>query len=322
MHVTWKNLDEIEIADLQALVDARARETEVLEFKLTLPFTPRKGQPETADRWIEKGDAIGNEARDEILAEIVAFANANGGTLVLGVQESSEQPREAVGLAPLPQCEELARRLLDAAEDIVEPRLSSLVGRGLPIDHTGDGYVILRVGRSRLGPHRLNGRQGREFYVRRGERAARMDVREIKNLTLELARSDERLEAILNERRGLAAQRYKALPPRPDAEHVPPILVRATALPTLSENIDGLTTRRDLWWLGGPFDLNTGEAKPYGCAYPARDFGDPPRVQLRSLVREDPGLARIVRGDGLVEFVFAREARRISETPAQPRLYG
>src|SRR5690606_3742354 len=110
------------------------------------------------------------------LAEIVAFANANGGTLVLGVVDSKDEPPQAIDRNPLPRCEALARRLLDAAEDVIEPRLPLLMARGIPTDESGNGYVILRTGRSRAGPHRLNGKS-REFYVRRGERAARMDVR-------------------------------------------------------------------------------------------------------------------------------------------------
>ncbi|MGT2482375.1 hypothetical protein ACU4GR_33890 (plasmid) [Methylobacterium oryzae CBMB20] len=78
MSILSKPIGAITKADLDALVEARARETNELEFKGTLPFKPQKGQPETADRWIEKGDGIGNHARDEILGELVAFANRRG----------------------------------------------------------------------------------------------------------------------------------------------------------------------------------------------------------------------------------------------------
>lgn len=96
-----------------------------------------------------------------------AFANAEGGTLVLGLHETTDDPRRAERLDPLPNCEGLARRILDASEDIVEPRLRSIKARALPADKAGNGYVVLRVGKSAAGPHRL--RSTKEFYIRRGE---------------------------------------------------------------------------------------------------------------------------------------------------------
>lgn len=318
MHILRTNIDEIELRHLDELVAARTRESEALEFKATLPFQPQKGQPQQSDRWIEQGDRIGDYARDQILSEMVAFANANGGTLVLGVVESDEQPREAVGLSPLPNCEALAQRLMDAAEDIIEPRLLSLMTRGLPMDAEGNGYVVLRVGRSHAGPHRLNGK-AREFYVRRGERAARMDVREIKSLTLELARSGDRVQAVFDSRRQAAHNRFHALP-RPSDGELPALLLRASAFPTLALEIEGLTAKRELWWQGGAFNLQfAGEAVE--CSYPAREFSNVPELRLRSLVNAGGNLDRVVRGDGLIEAVLAVQPRSVQRGTTDGRLY-
>src|SRR5690349_14386052 len=129
MTILRKALSDATLADLEELVSAEARETDELEFKGTLPYQPQKGQPQTADRWIEKGDRIGDYARDQLLAELVAFANADGGTLVLGLHETKDEPRRAHYLEALPNCEGLTRRLWDAAEDIIEPRLRSIDAR-------------------------------------------------------------------------------------------------------------------------------------------------------------------------------------------------
>src|SRR5262245_33534096 len=209
MSILRKPLETVTVADLKALVLVEARETGELEFKGDLPFQRQKGQPQVADRWIEKGDRIGDYARDEILAELVAFANADGGTLVLGLHETKDEPRRADRLEPLPNCDGLARRLLDASEDIIEPRLRSIECRALQGDDTGKGYVLMRVGKSASGPHRL--RTTREFYIRRGERAAKMDVREIKDLTLDLARTGDRVEQIFQERRAVATTKFRQM---------------------------------------------------------------------------------------------------------------
>lgn len=303
MSILRKPLGEITVEDLQHLVDVAALESRELEFKGTLPFQPQKGHPQTADRWIEKGDRIGDYARDEILAEIVAFANADGGTLVLGLHETKDEPRRADRLEPLPNCIGLARRLIDASEDIVEPRLRAFDARGLETDANGNGYVVMRVGKSAGGPHRL--RSTREFHIRRGERASKMDVREIKDITLELARTGDRVERVFRERQAATAASFSRLLSGESQNGTDPLVIRVTALPVLSQEISNLTSQTDLWWQGNGFTMLVGNEK-YECGYPAREFNEQPEIRLRSLVLDhDVGrraIERLLRADGLVEF--------------------
>jgi predicted HTH transcriptional regulator len=160
----------LEFTDLDSLVQSEARETDELEFKGTLPFAPTKGQDAIADRWIEKGDRLGDFSRDKLLAEIVAFANGDGGTLVLGLHETKGEIRRAERLEALPNCEGLARRLVDASEDLIEPRLQSLAAKAVvfPGTEDGAGFVVMRVGKSAIGPHRLS--STREFLRSRGRK--------------------------------------------------------------------------------------------------------------------------------------------------------
>jgi hypothetical protein len=149
----------------------------------------------------------------------------------------------------------LAKRLLDATEDVIEPRLSVVEIRALPAATVdGSGYVLLRAGKSMTGPHRLT--TTREFYVRRGERAAKMTVREIKDRTLDLARAGDRVESIFLERSAFAAKQYATLMRDAAAkvgDGIMPLIVRVTAVPTSPQNIPSLTQRRDLWWRGKRF---------------------------------------------------------------------
>lgn len=248
---------------------------------------------------------MGDYARDEVLAELVAFANADGGTLVLGVHETRETPRRAERLEPLPNCEGLAQRLLDAAEDVIEPRIQGVSVRAIPANDTGAGYVLMRVGKSLSGPHRLA--STREFYVRRGERASRMDVREIKDVTLELARTGDRVATILEERHEAARSQFAKLEKADIGHELSPLVIRATAAPTTPQEIENLTSRRDLWWRGGGFEMFVG-TDPYRCDYPAREFDRSPNIRLRALESEndptDGGPYRLLRADGLVEFTL------------------
>jgi hypothetical protein len=301
-----KPLSAISVADLDALIKSTARETGELEFKGALPFVPTKGQSAVSDRWIEKGDRIGDYARDQVLAEIVAFANADGGTLVLGLHETKEEPRRAERLEALPNCEDLSKRLLDSTEDIIEPRLQSISAQALPAAADGSGYVLLRVGKSSIGPHRLT--TTREFYVRRGERSARMSVREIKDLTLDIARTGDRMEAIFAERTALANRRFATLISNArgkEVEGTMPLVIRVTALPSSPQHITNITGRRDLWWSGKSFSTNV-DGEDYRCEYPIRNWTEPAQIRLRSLVSEEDlshrSTPRLIRSDGLVEF--------------------
>jgi hypothetical protein len=304
MSILQKSIADVQIADLRELVDIAARETDELEFKGDLPFQPTKNSASIADRWHEKGDRIGDYARDKLLSEIVAFANAGGGTLVLGLHETKDEPRRAEALVALPRCEDLARRLLDASEDMIEPRLPSIVAKAIlaPDMTDGSGFIVLRAGKSAIGPHRLS--STREFYTRRGERAAKMNVREIKEQALELARTGDKIEEAFVTRGILAAKAFERLLGVP-TKGVSPALIRVTAFPTSSQLVENLTRRPDLWWVGQPFTVMIDGDKPCAIGYPAHDFDRPPVTRLRSFVGDNESeVKRLLRADGAVEFSF------------------
>ncbi|AZO34220.1 MAG: ATP-binding protein [Mesorhizobium sp.] len=200
MSILQKSLDEVVVSDLEQICAHQVRETYDLEFKKDLPFLRVKGQTEEADRWVTRGDRVGDYARDKILAELIAFANAERGTLILGIDETDDEPRRARAISPVPRCEDLAKRLADSCEDVIEPRLPLVAARALPLD--GDaGVVILRVGRSSIGPHRLA--SDGQFYTRRGERSVRMTVREVRDLVLEINRRGNAIEELFSARRAV-----------------------------------------------------------------------------------------------------------------------
>ena len=80
-------IDEIDFADVVYLTQVHAEEGIRLELKERLSTS--NGQP---DRWMRDQSGIGRVARDEIAREIVAFANAYGGTVIIGVAESDDNP--------------------------------------------------------------------------------------------------------------------------------------------------------------------------------------------------------------------------------------
>ena len=182
--------------DIQSLIKAEVPEGERLEYKRNLSF-PKGG----SDTW-ESGRKLNAEAKKKILQEVVAFANAYGGTLLLGIAESEAKPPVAQQIHALPDCADLAERWHLVFRDCVEPPLLQL--QIYPVPTTGDeGVVVFQVGRSAMAPHRVT--LTRDCPIRRADRCEPMTMREIQDMSVNTARGLERLERQLESR----SQRFR-----------------------------------------------------------------------------------------------------------------
>ncbi len=220
--VITKPADLIDPGDIQALVAENVPESAQIEFKESLPVG--KG---STDAWLNGGSRIGEYARNRILEEVVAFANAYGGALVLGIAENRAKPPVAAAVTPLPRCTDLAERFRLMFRDCVEPQLPTLDIVPVPTD--GDkGVIVFRTGRSRLGPHRIASTL--VCPVRRADRCEALSMREIRDMTLNLAHGTERLERQLRERSRKFEEEFKRLETPDDA-----FGFRMTAIPVGDE---------------------------------------------------------------------------------------
>ena len=189
--------EQVVAQDIEALVAMQMQEGGQIEFKESL--SNKKGSP---DAWMQGEDRIGDYARNTILKEAAAFANAYGGTLLLGIKESKANPPIATQITPLPRCGELAERLRKQFRDCIEPQIPQLEVFGVKIN-AEEGVIVVRVGRSRMAPHRV--RPTKSCPIRRADRTEEMTMREIQDLTLNVARGMERLDAKL----AMRAKRFR-----------------------------------------------------------------------------------------------------------------
>ncbi len=207
--VLTKPADRIGPGDIQTLIDESVPESAQIEFKESLPAGKGK-----TDAWLNGGSRIGSHARNRILEEVVAFANAYGGALVLGVAESRTKPPAAAAVMPLPRCADLADRFRLVFRECVEPQLPTL--DIVPVPTNGDnGVIVFRTGRSRYGPHRVT--PTRVCPIRRADRCDPLSMREIQDMTLNLARGTERLERRLQERSSKFEEEFQRLENPDDA---------------------------------------------------------------------------------------------------------
>ena len=226
--------EQIDSSHIKSFVDSRVPEGEHIEFKESLPTKGGALNP-----WMSGGNEIGDRAKNMILEEVTAFANAHGGTLFLGIKEcdTDKNPAVADEISPVPRCEELAERLKLVFRDRVEPQLPRLEIFGVPTQDKS-GVVIIRAGRSRLAPHRVT--KILVCPVRRSDRCEKMTMREIQDMTLNIARGLERLDERLSVRRNRFQQEFECLKIPADAYGI-----RFTAMPIGEEiRIDRVFHRR------------------------------------------------------------------------------
>lgn len=175
-----KPLSAITYPDLVRLCENRVAENDVLDFKQALSSIDGEGD------WQEflLND---KDAKIKIAKELVAFANTNGGTLLLGFSEDNEN--RASDLTPISQAEILKDRLVQILTETIEPPLHYLESAAIPSDDPTRGVVIFRTERSLDRPHRINMKRSKttrhtEAYIRRGTNSEPMTMREIQQYSV------------------------------------------------------------------------------------------------------------------------------------------
>lgn len=240
-----KAIEEIEWADVEGLLGTV--ESALLEFKATLP--QKEGN---RDPWLVGGSSIGRYARDQIAHEICAFANAYGGTLVLGVQDDHERPAKATALVPLPRCILLAELLeQQLRSELVDPPLGGLQVRAvMPTNDTDAGVIVIRVSASAAAPHGVGTPPA--AFVRRGSSCMPMSMRELQSAFWEARTMRERISSIRQKHSAklatlwhqISMQGIPAGRRRTSGEHFHPgAAFRISVIPHQSLNIGPLNAR-------------------------------------------------------------------------------
>jgi Putative DNA-binding domain len=160
-----------------------------IEFKESLATTD--GRP---DRWMGDQSRIGNKARDDIAAQVVAFANAYGGILIVGIEETDDNPKRAKAIANdlIPHVVDCAEQLDRSLRSIIEPPLPMMEVRGV-ISQGDLGVLLIRIGASSSAPHGY-GRPS-AAYVRRGSNAEPLTMRDLHSIFFERRTRLERVAA-------------------------------------------------------------------------------------------------------------------------------
>jgi hypothetical protein len=158
-------IDEVDSQHIVALVTNKATERKTLEYKERLPD--------------------GTEgAKKEFVADVSSFANSSGGDIVFGIRDQRDSggkatgvPEKIVGLSGVNLSAE-RERLEAIIRDGIKPRIPVVQTKDLEIQGQGS-VVLLRVGRSWIGPHMVSYGGTSRFYSRHSTGKYQLDVQEI-----------------------------------------------------------------------------------------------------------------------------------------------
>lgn len=198
-------IGNIEKSDIEDLVSSGRVEDRRIEYKRDLP-----------------GGADAD--KKEFLADVSAFANAQGGDILYGIIEDRGVPTAATGV----KCDDfdgIKLRLQNILESNLNPRLPSYsIAR---VDGFVDGpVVIIRVESSWRAPHMVTANGTRRFYVRRDGQKAEMDVTDLRTAFVGSEAVAERVRAFRDDRvtRILGGRSPMALAPLPTTVlHILPV---------------------------------------------------------------------------------------------------
>jgi hypothetical protein len=192
-----KPLAELAWSDFESIIFNRLEEDQTLELKETLPA--RDGN---ADIWQSGQNKIGDYARNTLAKEVVAFANAYGGVIIIGIAETDEKPPRAkeFGRHLIRNCNECVERLGPSLRSLIDPPIAAFDIRAFPKlnDNTGEGLIVIRVGSSTQAPHGVG--RPPEAYVRRGSAKEPLTMRDLHNLFWETRTRRERIVEMRGER--------------------------------------------------------------------------------------------------------------------------
>lgn len=151
--------------DILNLKQSQVQESINLDYKRDLPTTKDDGR--------------------EFLADVCAFANTLGGTMVFGIEEEKDEqgkntglPSQIVGVGGVNLDQEIQR--IENMLEGLDPRLTNVVTHAVQVE--GKTVLLLGVPHSLFAPH-MSKKDGR-FYSRRNSGKLAMEAREIRQAFL------------------------------------------------------------------------------------------------------------------------------------------
>lgn len=180
MKIVGKNPNDLDLTDIDRLIENQVPESKTLDYKSELK--------------IEKGDD-----RKEFLADISAFINTEGGSLIFGIKEQKDSKGQNLGIPDsktpitIENLDKLTQQLEDLVRNNLEPRVGNI---GInPIQVEDDKYILVISTRKTFGlPHMVTFKASNKFYKRRNSGKYLVDVYELQSAFVQSLENREQAE--------------------------------------------------------------------------------------------------------------------------------
>lgn len=173
MSIDKGDFDSISENDLIELINAQVPEGLRLDYKLTA-----YGRTDSEKR--------------ELLKDISAFANSQGGHLILGIEEHQGTAVALPGLDIDSDVEIL--RMEQISRNAIEPRIPGIRIKQIPLNNSQNAIVV-RIPRSWIPPHRVTAQGTNRFYMRHSAGVHEPSVEELRALFTESETALQRARA-------------------------------------------------------------------------------------------------------------------------------
>lgn len=201
MSLRGKRIAEITRADIRNLVVSRVAEDLFQEFKREI-LHPAK----PADKL--------NEEKGDLVADFVAFANAQGGHLIVGIDQDEAGRAHELVTMPGDSARSLGSSLRDLAISHIRPPIALLEVQPVQLDGAGKEWVVIAaIPEGQDKPHMSTYNDGSRFVIRVGDRKRTMTYEEISRLFISGPR-DQMLSRLLLDISEIKAM-VTALAPKP-----------------------------------------------------------------------------------------------------------
>ena len=154
-----KNINNIELEDINNLITEKVPEDKFLEYK---------SQPD-------------NGEKDKILKTVCGFANADGGLFIYGLEEKNGDPKKITGVSLNGKSwDDKKLQIQNWIDGGIEPRLN--VEMNMHNFDEDKVVILIKVPKSWNPPHCVKNKSNRQFFIRRDGSTNPMDYDELRRM--------------------------------------------------------------------------------------------------------------------------------------------
>jgi len=133
-----------------------------------------------------------DRANVELLKDVSAFANAEGGHLLIGIDEPTRENDGAAFLVGVEDGEKVATQIEQRCAECIDPRIPGLLARAVPLK-SGKSAIVVHIPPSPSRPHMViyEGTKTRTYFIRHSETAQPMKSSEVRQAVLSAAAGNQ-----------------------------------------------------------------------------------------------------------------------------------